>query len=502
VFRKLVLALTVLAVTAVQANARVVFIPIYIPASVPVVPAAVKADYEKIHKVAVISAIGGSLDVMSIRQLGPADERPFPISDWNLDAQATALLKQYLGGRFEFHDVAYDSAALSALPNGHWTTASASTAKLVEYLKTLPAGDIDAFLLVRPDQEAGVQAPPGIGIFMQGGDASLWANYEIDIVDAKDIRQIAKSFARVRLRDNTTASFAGLELNKALYPDGDQNLTATQLKTIGVATNYLLRVSMIETIRALDLGVPLPAAGARVLKPIPADSNPYRKYKSIAVASVLGDGLTEDGFGFMQMSHDHFVLPVPDWQLDARAEERVKKALAGHFEVHDADVDRAALSKISIMSNDLKVNRDFSTLKPSGDTDLWLLLMPASLPVVSGHKAEGAGLYKVTGGAAAYVNYLMVLVDARSGAFLMSRLPTTSPDHAEAFAWRRIDKSVFPDKPPALSPAQAEQVKATITSLLDDTLDETVLRMGLTGLVVDNASLPPAAAQTDSTETK
>src|SRR5205814_2231817 len=104
------LALICAAFSVTSANAGVVFIPIVIPIPVQV-PSAQTGGYDKIHNVAVISAIGTKLALKNHRFFG---DRSFPldISAWKVDDAVDAMMRQYLGGRFTFKDVPFDRAAL------------------------------------------------------------------------------------------------------------------------------------------------------------------------------------------------------------------------------------------------------------------------------------------------------------------------------------------------------------------------------------------------------
>ena len=313
--RQIIAALTALMLCSMPARAAVIFIPM--PVAAPSVPAATRADYERIHKVAIVSAIGHGLDVEKAHFGGPLSKN-LNIDSWKMDDAVTGLVKEYLGSRFQFVALDYDGARLAAIHNGRFSN---SSKELNSYLTSIPADGIRRFLVVRPDVEH--EAPPsaleGIALYLDGDDEApvLWTDYEIDIVDAKTLKQIAKAFSRARVRDNTPESFAGLVTSKALMPDKDLNFTDSQMVGLEGATRYLLRASMIETLRALGLGVVLPPAGARVLKPISPEKDPYRAVKSVAVVSLLGDQLAEDNVSvFLGGSTDKLTFPIPEWHLD------------------------------------------------------------------------------------------------------------------------------------------------------------------------------------------
>lgn len=496
--KRITMALSALVLFLVPAQAAVLFIPIPIPS--PTVPLATKADYARIHKVAIISAIGHGLDVEKAIFLHPLGNN-LNIDGWKIDDAATGLLKEYLSPRFQFVDLAYDGRALAAIHNGRLNN---SSKELAGFLGSIPADGVDAFLVIRPDVEN--QAPPeareGISFYLDGDDAApeLWADYEIDIVDAKTLKQIAKAFSRVRIRDNTPESFAGLVTSKALTPDKDLHFTDSQMTGLENTTRYLLRTSMVETLRALDLGVDLPAAGARILTPIPPESDPYRTVKSAAVVSLLGDQLQEDNVNvFLGASTEHSTFPISNWRLDEMVETRVKNLLSQRFTFVNSELDRTALTDVNLLGSDNKLRSDLPVSKSADDVDLYILILNIPLPIAEYKKTAGPGLYKFTSfhsSSSVYVHYLILLVDGHTLKIRATALPKTSPDRGVSTPWKLEDVSLWPDQPPMLSPEQEAKVKGDITDMLNNSLDETLLSLGLTGQMEDVASLPPPEANT------
>jgi len=83
-------------------------------------------SYANIHSVAVLSAIGGSITFQNHYFVAPITGS-MDISEWKIDEQVGAMLHQYLGSRFKVHAVAYDRAALAAIPNGPWDASGGPT---------------------------------------------------------------------------------------------------------------------------------------------------------------------------------------------------------------------------------------------------------------------------------------------------------------------------------------------------------------------------------------
>jgi hypothetical protein len=299
--------LTLLAMIAGPARAVVIFVPIYVPP--PTVPGATAADYRNIHTVAVISALGQKLTLRNYHFIGPKEHQQ-DITSWKLDEDVEAQLKKYLAGRFAFKDVAYDRAALAAIPNGKWDGMSS---KFTGFMKTVSADGVDAFLVVRPD--LGFEAPGVEGIGLENGGAFgdmtpvLWENYEIDIVDAHNGKVIGSAYSRVRLRDKTPASFVGLFVSSRLRVDDNSSLDAVQDRILRGDVFYLLHISMMETLRDLDMGIDLPPPGSRLFAPFPEGKDPYRSFKSAAIISGIGEQLDLEHIGGTILSRDSYAVP-------------------------------------------------------------------------------------------------------------------------------------------------------------------------------------------------
>jgi hypothetical protein len=57
-----------------------------------------------------------------------------------------------------------------------------------------------------------------------------------------------------------------------------------------------------------------------------------------------------------------------------------------------------------------------------------------------------------------------------------------------------VEDSLWPDNPASPAPAQAAQIQKTIRDILVDTCRESMLRLGLTGMMVDGAPPPVPVA--------
>lgn len=478
------------------AHGGAVMIPMIVPVPPPTVPAAQSGDYQRLHNVAVVSAIGVALTVQKNTFMGPSQKR-LDIRDWTLDDKVAALIKQYLGGRFSFRDVAYDPVAIAALPNGPMNN---STTALLKILSGLPRDGLDAFIVVRPDLE--MQAPGVEGLGLEFGNAFggatipvVWANYEIDIVDAQTLTLIAKASSRVQLRAGGKLGFAGIDGPQALLPGDDESLTPDQQTLLRAFANSLVTKSLIETLRSLQLGVALPEPGARTLVPIPADKNPYPAIKTIAVASAIGTQLELKHRG-MFFARGDYTLPVPDWRLDAEIESAMRAALARTITVKDAPIDRQALTGARILNDDGKPDPAFPGLVQSQDVDAYLISVPIKRACYI-TDCTGLGMLNDTPATGAftdvYANFALVLVDAHTLKVLAAATAILPPDEPNLAAVKAVDNGVWPAAPPALSAGQAAALHSALSELIAKSVPETMMFMGLTGMMV--ASQPPPAPQ-------
>lgn len=244
----LVFAILVAAVAA-PVGAAVVFIPVYIPIPVQV-PDVRTGGCNDIHNVAVLSAIGTGPALRNNHILGPK-RSGMDISSWRVDDLVNSMMRQYLGNRFAFRDVPFDRVALSDIPNGPWNN---STGAVQKYLGKLDNAGLDAFILIRPDLE--YQAPGSSDLALEDGNGIsdtlpvLWANYEIDIVDAHNYSVVARAYSRVSLRESEPDSFAGLIADQSLKLDDTFSMTDTQRNTLHLYVTKLITASVIESLRS------------------------------------------------------------------------------------------------------------------------------------------------------------------------------------------------------------------------------------------------------------
>ncbi len=492
--KRLFAALILLAFAAGPANAAVIFIPMYFPAAG--VPGAQTADYAGIHTVAVISALGSQITMRNNHFIAPK-EHALDIQSWKLDDEIAARLKQYLSPRFEFKDVSFDRAALAKIPDGQWDGLFSG---FTDFLKTLPHEQVDAYIVVR--KGLAYQAPGIEGLGLENGSAFgdatpvVWTNYGIDIIDGKTGKQIGQAYSRVRLRDNTPPSFCGIFASPALKVGDDFNLSDNQLQLLHGTVSTMLNLSIVETLRALNIGVDLPPAGARTMVPIDPEKNPYKNYKNVAVVSALGKQFDVEHAGFSVLNHSTYPALDTGWDLDAHIEQQARTLLSQHFSVVEPNADRAAFEKTVLWNEDGKFAPVLAGLNPDPNIDLYVVFVPLRRPVWGVYKTTGLGVFNKTGlgteGTYIFAHYAVAVIDAHTMKVLFARNAIMSPDHASPDPQQILDKEFWPSaSPPVFSPEQMTKFHDTITDILDNSVNETLLQMFLLGVApADGTPLP------------
>lgn len=458
-----------------------VYMPVYVPP--PQLPAAQTAAMDKIHTVALISAIGQHFDLEYV-SFWSTKTKDLDISSWALDDFTVAELKKRLGGRFTFKDVPYDRTALAAIPNGMMSN---STSKLQKYLASVPSDGIDAFMVVRPDQEYGAPGVEGLGLLAGSAypSASAWLNFEIDIVDPRTWTIIAKAYSRAQLRQGEPPTFAGFDVPNDFAPASDLSLTDAQMKGLQAGFEHSLDVTLTETLRSLALGATLPDVGARTIVPLAADADPLKAIKTVAVVSAIGDQMTFEHQSLFR-SDAHVAMPGPD--LDAQIEAQIKGAIAKRFVVKDAPIDRAKLYGARFLNANGVWRDTVSELPPDADIDAYVVVLkhPVFIPGLSDN--EGVGLWRagIADQTLVYTGYAVALVDAHSLKVLEGHTALMPPTVAQSQPFKAVDATLWPDKPDAPAPSTLASIRSNVDDVLAESIPETLLRLFLTGQIEEH----------------
>lgn len=488
-------ALLALAAPA-AADGSYVYIPIYIPAA-PVGPQWPEpGDYSKVRKVAIISAIG----LVELQKAVPIfPDRTGKLAEatnWKLDDTVAATLKKYLGGKFEFVDVAYDPAKIFNIRPTIW-----HAGELTSYLKTLPNQDIDAFIVVRPNYQGAVRLES-----RRMGQVVLWVDYRFEIIDAHTYKDIAVSSSRYQVREGAMPGFPGLVLDSSFELNDKMMLAPDKIEMLRTKTQQLLDVTMVETIRSLKFGVTLPPVGDHSLLP-PPPTNRSAGVKTIAITSAIGDRLRMYKPGGMLTKAIRTEVGFADQDIDAAVETMVHDSLAKYYTIKTIPVDRKVLTGKWWTKRDEKF---LINVPPSNEVDAYLLILKDATKNIDGpgilHDGNWTSDWTYLG-----CNYVILLVDAKTSTPIIAARGVMSSKYAHAWPSVKLDNSLWPTtkSPDALTPGTAPMIKDALLKLLQDSLPETLYRLGVntgaqppqepagTALPAAGAALGEAPAQTE-----
>lgn len=441
--------------------------------------------WDRIHTVAIVSGIGTSLTLRSDNSLS-SDTRQVAIADWNIDAQVTAALKQYLAGRFKFADVKYDPAGIARIPSGDWDNFDHATRA---FDSTLTADGVDAFIVVRPNADNNVSGQPGL-VLEDRHDADPrpveWAGYEIDIVDAKTFQLIAHAQSALRLRDSAPPSVAARMGAASLNPGESLAMSDAQRAALQADFARLVSQSLVEAVRALDLNVPLPDIGARNLVAFAPGQDPFASIKTVAIASAIGDELSLKQWYMVTLTEKQ--IAIGDWHLDDQIERMAKDAMGKRFTIVQGDIDRGALASADLIDSRGRIPDSFPGLKPASDIDAYVLFI--KMPLAD--EAGGVGMYTnnaLIGSSETdlFANYAVAVIDAHTLKPITVVKATTGPKAAATTPMRAVDAAMWPASLTALTPEESTKLHQAVSSILADSVPETLLRMGLTGMTIGGA---------------
>lgn len=158
-------------------------------------------EYDHIHTVAIVSAIG---DVLEMREPGGSTGTPdgstchIDISGWGLDDIVTRQIAALVPPRFTVKEAAYDRKAFIQM--GPLSATDDVGQKLKALILAMPANNgVDAYVVVHARyMGSNAQGPTikGLGVLQSsammgsGKDTSAYAMYAVDVIDAKTGRRI------------------------------------------------------------------------------------------------------------------------------------------------------------------------------------------------------------------------------------------------------------------------------------------------------------------------
>jgi len=463
---------------------------IYIPGYVGYAPAPPPPDPEigdtsHIKTVAVLSSVGQSMQLRSAGGDWVADKKLVDVSMWGLDDFVTDNLSRHLLERFTVKALPYDRKALAAIPTGD-NRSSAEVLK--KYLAAIQNPGVDAFVIIRPDDAGAYPRYPGLSLV--GSNSSYppteWLGFEIEILDAHSFRRISWGFARIQYRAGAPAAFAGYlapsnrNLDDALAP------TPAQFELMHRDFQHHLAVVIAHTLRAMKLGLSIPEPGNEPLVPIMPQSKPIQQVHNVAVVSTISDTFT---FGYRTVLFQHHTTPVPmtDGTLDADIEALVAAQLDKRLTVKTVPVDRASLAKMTVTAAGV-IPSPVAGLSPRDDIDAYIVILKrAGVDGNLNDPTSGIGLFKNKSFGAentyVFAHYEFAVIDAHTLKVLGHRMGIASPHWPSPMPARAIDNGVWPNGDvDALAPGQDTAVKQELHDVIADSIGETLLSMGVTGM--------------------
>ena len=457
-----------------------VYIPVYVGSQVAIVPPTQVGDYSNIHTVAVISAIGQTMTLGKDTVIGT--HSALDIADWNFDHGVEETVARDLTPRFTVKQLAHDSAALAAIPNGHWDTSSAK--KMQAYIMALPDRSVDAFVIIRPDAETGTPITPGLSLDAtpDGKRPEEETNFEIDIVNAQTGAILAHAFSRAAERQGLPPQFATFwgSPDARVMPNGvPTNAQRNQMKK---DFERNISLALRETLRSLNLGITLPEVGARTFEPLAMDENPAVKFPKIMVVSVLGDSVEVDYPGSLFRSRKDQTYSVADWNLDAGFEKTALAALDKHFTPVTVPVDRAKLSTF-VFTDAASIAAPVPGITPgTPGVDLYLVFAKAHGTTNDNTTGLTMWTHGSADNGAIFCQYDILLIAPKTGRIVMILPGTASPKFPSPMPQHITARANIPNPDATgFAPDQAATARTMFAQLMDDSIEETLLHMHLTG---------------------
>ena len=319
--------------------------------------------------------------------------------------------------------------------------------------------------------------------------------FEIEIFDAHTYQRIARCFARLEIRHGAPAKFAGFVAPQGRAPDAAYALTDTQRELLRKDFRHDIAETVYNTLRALQLGLPIPAPGDEALVPIPPQANRFSQIRNVAVVSTIGDLFTM-AYRTVMFEHHMTSVPIGDWNLDMHIEAMIRAQLDKRFTVKSVPVDRGSLE--NVLAAAPFPGLSYSVLPPvinglptSSDVDAYVVVIRRVGPMGDAtDPVSGVGIWKRKPFGSEFTelfaNYEIVVVDAHTLGPIAHLSGVASRHQPIPTVYRSIDNAIWPSgEVDALAPAQIAQVQQILNDMLTDSTGETLLEMGLTGMKRD-----------------
>lgn len=452
-------------------------------------------DCSNIHTVAVMSGIGQGLRLEK-ENFFRQSSKTLKIDDWAVDDQVESTVRTLLSSRFEFKKISYDHAALAKVASGMLDN---KQKEITKFLGTVDKEGIDAFIILRPELNVPSPGRGGLSIandVTDDGRPVATANYEIHIVDARTFKILATIPSLVRLRAGKQELPALVLAKQLAFNEETMIPTPEQFRAYRAVFYKLIPLSLLETVRSLQMGVPLPPAGARSLVDRSPDMRVYGRIRSVAVISTLGDDflLQHFGDGNIMASSDH--LNIDDWRLDDVIEATAREAVGTAFEVKNVPVDRTEVGKSRLLDDKLAFNPQLRGLSPADEVDAYLVFLKHPFTFrESRTRGQGAGMVRFFGlfhsDTIVFMYYDVALIDARTLKVIRASSAAIDPAFSNTSPSLGVPAELWPDSADKTTAGQKDKLRGIVMRLLGQSEKETLLRMDLTNkMIVDSWPLP------------
>lgn len=223
--------------------------------------------------------------------------------------------------------------------------------------------------------------------------------------------------------------------------------------------------------------------------------------KTVAIASGIGGAIYLDNLAHFGIGSTHELEPVPDWNLDAIILDTVRQALDGRYTVVEGRLDSAklrdpvryktmaegfatgfaktpAIYAAHFSSEEAQVFQPNELVTSDPPADVHLLLLPTNIIAGGRHQFHGVGLARrsavlgVLHNHWVHLGYTLTLIDPHANAYIGSR-------RAKGETLRSVSGEWWEETLEEMTPAQQEQLRSTIISMLQTSLRETLAAAGL-----------------------
>jgi hypothetical protein len=198
--------------------------------------------------------------------------------------------------------------------------------------------------------------------------------------------------------------------------------------------------------------------------------------KRVAVISMIGDRFTTQKIGLNLLDAGQKTIPIGAWGIDQFVIGKVRKVLAGRFEVRPLAYHPVA------GANDVavKIVEGVRAQSAPKDIDAYVVVTKSMVKDNSGHKYYGLGIVDhalIGHRVELYVLYDVTVIDGRDLSVVASTQKFIAMTAPPSRAWRKLDESWMPA---TLDAAQNVRLKTVVTELLDSTLPATIesLKLG------------------------